>query len=68
MGRQVGVTDSYEWLRVIVYNALIGHIDVVGILYSTWPRSAPDWIRYIPMAFRLNVGRSGWNLRRNRRG
>jgi hypothetical protein len=55
-------------VRVIVYNALIGHIDVVGILHSTWPRNTPHWGRYIPMAFRLAVGGSGRNLKMDRRG
>jgi hypothetical protein len=47
----MGVTDTYCWLRAIVYNALIGHIKMVRI---------PDRRRYIlPMAFRLAVGGSG---------
>jgi hypothetical protein len=53
-------------LRVIIYNALIGHVEVVRILHSTWPRNTPDWRRYIlPMAFRLAIGGSGRSLRRD---
>jgi hypothetical protein len=29
-------TDN-KWSRVIVYNALIGHVDAVRIIHSTWP-------------------------------
>jgi hypothetical protein len=53
-------TDG-KWLRAIVYNALIGHVDVVRILH---PSSTPDWRRYIlTMAFRLAMAGSGWDLK-----
>jgi hypothetical protein len=53
-------------LRVIVYNALIGHVEVVWILHSTWPSNIPDWRRHIlPMAFRLAIGGRGRDLRRD---
>jgi hypothetical protein len=58
-------TDS-KWLRAIVDNALIGHVDAVRILHSMWPGNTPDWRRYIvTMAFRLAMGWSGWDLKRD---
>jgi hypothetical protein len=60
-------TDD-KWLRAIVYNALIGHIDVVRTLHSTRPSNlnTPDWRRYIlMMAFRLAMAGSRWNLKRD---
>jgi len=51
-------------LGVIVYDALIGNVDVVRILRSTcqWPGNTPDWRRYIlTMAFRLVMAGSGWD-------
>lgn len=57
-------TDS-KWLRVIVYNTLIGHVDAVRVLHSTWHSNTPDWQRYIlTMAFRLAVAGSRWDLKR----
>ena len=62
---RMGATDN-DWLRMIVHNALIGHVKVVGILHSTWPCDTPNWRRYIlPMAFRLAVDGSRRNLRKN---
>ena len=62
---RIGATD-YDWLRMIVHNALIGHVEVVGILHSTWPCDTPNWRRYIlPMAFRLAIDGSRRNLRKN---
>ena len=52
---------------MIVYDALMGHVEGVGILHYTWPSNAPDLRRYILMAFRLAVGRSGWDLSRDRK-
>jgi hypothetical protein len=58
-------TDG-KWLRAIVYNALMGHVDAVQILHPTWPRNTPDWRRYIlTMAFRLAMAGSGCDLKRN---
>lgn len=60
----MGDTDTYLRLRVIVYDALINPVDVVGILHSTWCSNTPDWQRYIlPMAFKLAIDRSTWDLR-----
>ena len=53
---------------MIVYDALVGHVEVVGSLHSTWPSNASGLRRYIPMAFRLAVGGSGWDLKRDRNG
>ena len=62
VSREMEFTDNW-WLRVIVYNALIGHVEVVRIL---WPSNTPNWRRYIlPMAFRLAIGGSGRDLRRD---
>ena len=50
-------------MRVIVYNTLVGHVDVVRILHSTWCSNAKDWGRYIfTMAFRMANGGSGQDL------
>jgi hypothetical protein len=58
----MGVADTYYWLRVIIYNALIGHVEVVWILR---PSNTPDGRRYIlPMVFSLAIG-NGRDLRRN---
>jgi len=58
-------TDG-EWLRAIVYNALMGHVDAVRILHSTCPSNASDWRRYIlTMAFRLAMAGSRWDLKRD---
>jgi hypothetical protein len=58
-------TDS-KWLRAIVDSALIGHVDAVRILQSIWPSNTPDWRRYIlTMAFRLAMGESGWDLKKD---
>lgn len=54
----VEVTDS-KWLGVIVYDALMGYIDVVHVLRSTWPKNTPDWWRCILTTFRLTIGGSG---------
>jgi hypothetical protein len=63
--RTVEVTDSNR-LGVIVYDALIGNVDVVRILHSTWPGNTPDWRRYIlTKAFRLAMAGSGWDLKRD---
>jgi hypothetical protein len=57
--RTAEVTDS-KWLGMVVYDALIGYVDVVRILRSTWPSNTPDWRRYILlMTFRLAIGGSG---------
>jgi hypothetical protein len=57
-------TDS-KWLRAIVYNALIGHVDAVRILHS-WPSNTPNWWRYIlTMVFRLAMAGNGWDLKRD---
>ena len=64
--RWTGVTNTYQWLRVIVYNALVGHVDVVRILHSTRHSNTPDrWRDILPMAFkfRLANGGSGRDLR-----
>jgi hypothetical protein len=49
---------------MIVYNAFIGNVEV-EVLHSTYPSNfMPDRRRYIlPMALRLAIGGSGWNLR-----
>jgi hypothetical protein len=63
-GSEMEDTDR-KWLRTIVYNALIGHVDVVRILHSTstWPSSTPDWWKYIlTMAFRLVMAGNEWDL------
>ena len=53
-------TDS-RWLRVIVYDTLIGHVDAVRILHSTWHFNTPDWRGCIlTMAFKLAVAGSAW--------
>ncbi len=58
--RQMEVTDN-EWLEMIVYIALIGLVDAIR---SIWPCN-PDWRRYIfTMAYRLAMGKSGWNLKK----
>ena len=58
-------TDS-KWLRTIAYDALIGDVVVVRNLHSTWPSNAPDWRRCIlMMGFRLAMGGSGWELKRD---
>jgi len=58
-------TDS-NWLRTIVYDALIGHVDVVRIVHSTRPSNTPDWRGYIlTMAFRFAMARSGRDLKRD---
>jgi hypothetical protein len=60
-------TDN-KWSRVIVYNALIGHVDAVRIIHSTWPSNTPDcqWRRYIlAIAFRLAMAGSGCDLKRD---
>jgi hypothetical protein len=58
-------TDS-KWLRVIVYDTLMGKVDAVRILHPTWPGNTPDRQRYILMtAFRLAMARSGWDLKRD---
>ena len=63
--REVGVTDFNYWLRVIVYyNALIGFIEVARILHPAQPNNLP-LCPILPMAFRLAIGESGWNLRRD---
>ena len=60
VSRKMEDTNSY-WLRVIVYIALIGHVDVVQILHHSTPLSyTPAWRRYI---FALVIGRSGWDLK-----
>ena len=62
--RWMGVTDTYKWLRVIVNNTLIGHVEMMQIL---WPSNIPDWRRYtLLMASRLAIGKSGRDLRRVR--
>ena len=54
-----------KWLRAIVYNALICHVDAVRILYVACP-STTDWRRYIlTMAFGLAMAGSGWDLKRD---
>jgi hypothetical protein len=65
------VTDSH-WRKAMVYRGpLIGHVDVVWILYSTWPiNSGPDWLKYIlSMAFSLVLAgggsRGGWGLEKD---
>ena len=61
---KIGSTDK-KWSRTIVYNTLIGHVDAVRILRSTWPSlsNTPDWRRYIfTMAFMLTMAGSGWVL------
>ena len=50
------VTDTWR-LRAIVCDALVGHVEVVGILHSTRRGNTTDWWRYILyMAFRLANG------------
>jgi hypothetical protein len=63
--REVGVTDFNYRLRVIVYyNALIGLIEVARILHPARPNNLP--LRPVfPMAFRLAIGESGRDLRRD---
>jgi hypothetical protein len=62
-GSKMEDTDS-KWMRAIVYNALIGHVDAVRILHSTWPSNTPGWRRYIlTMTFRLAMTGSGWDLK-----
>jgi hypothetical protein len=62
INRKMEVTDS-EWLRAIVYNALIGNIDVVQILHSTrLSYYTPAWWRYI---FMLVIDGSWWDLKRD---
>jgi hypothetical protein len=64
--RTVEITDS-KWLGVIVYDALIGRVDVVRLLRSTWPSNTPDWRRYIlSMTFRWAIGGSGRGLKDTR--
>lgn len=64
-GGKMEYTDS-KWMRSIVYNALIGHVDVVQILHATWPRNTPGWRRYVfAMAFRLAMTGSVWGLTRD---
>jgi len=59
--RQTEFTDN-EWLGMIVYIALMSLVDAVR---SIWP-CHPDWQRYIfTMAYRLIMGKSGWNLKRD---
>jgi hypothetical protein len=58
-------TDS-NWLRAIVYDALIAHVDAMRIMHSAWRSNTSDWRRYILMtAFRLAMGGSGWGLKRH---
>jgi hypothetical protein len=59
----MGITDTYYWLRVVVYNALIGHVEVVWKLRSIWPGTSEWYI--LPMTFRLVIGGSGRDLRKN---
>ena len=55
-------TDG-KWLRVIVYDSLMGHVDAGRVLHSTVSTLPSDWQRYILlMAFRLA---SGWDLKRD---
>jgi hypothetical protein len=57
--RTMGVTDR-KWLWVIIDDALIGDVDVVRVLRSTWLSDTPDWRRYIlSMTFRLTIGKRG---------
>jgi hypothetical protein len=50
----------------MVYNALIGHVEVVLILHSTGPSNTPDRCRYVLLtAFRLAIGGSGLDLTRD---
>jgi hypothetical protein len=58
-------TDS-KWLRaIVVYDALMGHVDVLRILHS-WPSNTPDWRRNIlTMVFKLAMAGSGWDLKRD---
>jgi len=55
-------TDT-KWLRVIVYNTLIGHVHAVRVLHATLPsNTASDWQWYIlTIAFRLVM--AGWDLK-----
>ena len=60
----MGVTDTHQWLVVIIHDPLIGHIKVHWILHPTWLSNTPDWGRYIlPMAFRFAIGGSRRDLR-----
>jgi hypothetical protein len=59
VSRKMEVTDS-EWLRAIVYNALIGNVDVVQILHSTRLSYTPAWWRYI---LPLVICGNGWDLK-----
>ena len=52
----MGVTDTYKWLRAIVYNILMGHVTHVEV------RNRRRYILLI--AFRLAIGRGGRDLRR----
>jgi hypothetical protein len=69
-GRNMEVTDSH-WSRMVHRGPLIGHVDVVWILHSTWPiNPGHDWLKYIPsMVFRLMLagGGSGWGLEKDTR-
>ena len=48
---------------MIVYNTLVGHVNVVRILHSIQCSNAQDWGRYIlTMAFRMADGGSGRDL------
>ena len=60
VSRKMEVTDSY-WLGVVVYNTLIGHVDVT---HSTRLSYSPVWWRYILLPV---IGGSGWDLKRNAR-
>jgi hypothetical protein len=55
------VTDN-KWLRAVVYNVLISHVDVVHLLHATRLSYTPFWRRYI---FLMDVGGSGWDLKRD---
>jgi hypothetical protein len=58
-------TDS-KWLRVVVYDTLMGHLDAVRILHSTWPSNTPNrWRHILTMAFRLAMAGCGCDLKRD---
>ena len=64
--RRMGVTHTFECLWMIAIDAVIGHVEVVRVLDSTWPGNTADRPRYIlPIMFRLAISGSGQDLWRD---